>query len=119
MVPILLATVLAGGATAPAAAREPPSTGGSVRWTPLDPAEIASRATVPFHRVFSPSPFRTASYQLRTLSWPDLPMNGLSLMRLATPPNADADGIPYKVVNGRNYYSPGNLASDGVRFATG
>lgn len=116
LIAILLAVVLVGGATTPTAAREPPSTGGSVRWTPVDPAEIIGRASVPQHRVFSPSPFRTASYELRTLSWADLPMNGLSMMRLATPPNADKDGIPYKVVNGRNYYSPGNLAADGVRF---
>ena len=98
-----------------AAGREP-TTGGSVRWTPLDPSRIASLATVPADKPFSPSPFRVAGYSIRTLPWESLPMNGMSLLRLSTPPNADRDGISYKVVNGRNYYSPGNVASEGVRF---
>ena len=98
------------------AARVPPTTGGISRWTPLNPADLLSAATVPATRPFSPAPFRVAGYRIGTLDWGDLPLNGQSLMRLATPPNSDRDGIPYKVVNGRNYYSPGNIAADGVRF---
>jgi len=113
---IWLAVGLIVGATGPAAARVPPTTGGISRWTPLDPADLLSRATVPATRPFSPAPFREASYKIQTISWGDLPLNGERLMRLATPPNSDRDGIPYKVVNGRNYYSPGNIAEAGVRF---
>jgi hypothetical protein len=65
---------------------------------------------------FASVPFRTAASTIRTLDWPDLPLNGGTLPRLATPPNSDPEGIPYKVVNGKNYYSPGNLAGDGLRF---
>jgi hypothetical protein len=113
---IVLAVAMAGGVGAPVAARDAPVVGGGIRWTPLDPAALESRATVPSARPFTPSPFRVASYRIRTLEWADLPMNGLSLPRLATPPNSDADGIPYKVVDGKNHYSPGNIAADGVRF---
>jgi D-glucuronyl C5-epimerase-like protein len=113
---ILLAGALVFGETGLALARVPPTTGGSIRWTPLDPADLISRTTILPTRPFSPAPFRVAGYSIRTLAWGDLPLNGESLMRLATPPNADRDGIPYKVVDGRNYYSPGNIASDGVRF---
>lgn len=112
---MLLAAACLGVAAPPAAGREP-VVGGSVHWTPLDPADIHSRATLAPFAPLAPRPFRAASYQIRTLEWAALPTNGLSLPRLATPPNSDASGIPYKVVNGKNYYSPGNIASDGVRF---
>lgn len=104
---------------APSAAARDVVVSGTVRWTPLEAADIASRATVAPVSPISPRPFRVASYTIRTLAWADLPMNGLSLPRLATPPGADPVGIPYKVVNGKNYYSPGNIASDGVRFVDG
>jgi hypothetical protein len=115
LVPILLASALTLGPASVAAAREP-TTGGFVRWTPIDPATLPSRATVVGSRALSPSPFRVAAYDIRTLRWQDLPHNGLSLLSLSPPANGDAEGIPYKVVGGRNYYSPGNIASQGVRF---
>jgi hypothetical protein len=110
---IAVACVLA--STMPALARAP-TVVGDVHWTPLTASDILDRATLPGVGTFSPRPFRVAGYQIRTLDWAALPNNGLSLPRLATPPNSDPSGIPYKVVDGRNYYSPGNIASDGVRF---
>ncbi len=97
----------------PAAARQPIVAG---IFRPLGPADIMSRATVEPFAPRSPAPFRVAAYRVRTLSWQDLPLNGLSLPRLATPPGSDPSGIPYKFVNGKPYYSPGNIASDGIRF---
>jgi D-glucuronyl C5-epimerase C-terminus len=114
--PVLLAVALCLGPVGSATARETPTTAGFINWSPLDPADILSQATVPATRPFSPAPFRVAGYTIRTLAWADLPLNGSSLMRLRTPENSDRDGIPYKVVNGRNYYSPGNIAADGIRF---
>jgi hypothetical protein len=46
-------------------------------------------------------------------------MNGLKLLGLKFAPGSDAQGIPYKVVDGRRTYSPGNLGSDGLRFVDG
>ena len=112
--PILLAAALVLGPMTIAAARETPSTGD--RWTPIDPAALTSRATVASAEPFPSGVFRVATYDIRTLAWERLPLNGMSLMRLAIPLNADAEGIAYKVVNGRNYYSPGNIADEGIRF---
>ena len=103
----------------PAAARGPVVVGTGPVYTPLGTSDIVSRATVLGFQPFSPPPFRVAGYQIRTLGWSALPLNGLSLPRLATPPGADPSGIPYKVVNGKNYYSPGNIASEGIRFVDG
>lgn len=100
----------------PALGRDAPTIGGDIHWTPLAETDIRDRVTLAPVATFSPRPFRAAAYQIRTLNWAALPNNGNTLPRLATPPNADPSGIPYKVVNGRNYYSPGNIASDGVRF---
>lgn len=116
VVAILLAAVVALCPTGVALARGEPTTGGYVVWIPLDTAKLPSRATVTPEASFSPSPFRVAAYDIRTLPWEALPLNGMSLMRLRTPPNSDRDGIGYKVVNGKNYYSPGNVASEGIRF---
>ena len=113
-----LAIVAVSASVTPVAARDPIVTG-TTRYTPLDATDIVSRTSVPSFRPFAPAPFRVAGYQLRTLSWADLPLNGLSLPRLAKPPNSDAAGIPYKVVKGVNYYSPGNIASGGIRFVDG
>lgn len=114
---IPLAMTLAVGAAGSVAARAAPTTGD--RWSPIDPATLVSRAVVDPEPLFVPGTFRLATYHIRTLDWDRLPMNGYSLMRLLPPPNSDPDGIPYKVVNGRNFYSPGNIASDGVRFVDG
>jgi hypothetical protein len=103
----------------PVAARSPTVVGTGPVYTPLAADDIASRTTILGFKPFSPAPFRVAGYQIKTLSWAHLPLNGLSLPRLATPPGADPQGIPYKVVNGKNYYSPGNIASDGIRFVDG
>jgi D-glucuronyl C5-epimerase C-terminus len=97
-----------------AAAREAPTMGD--RWTPIDPATLVSRATVEPDPLVPPGTFRVATYSIRTLAWERLALNGMSLMRLTPPLNADADGIAFKVVNGRNYYSPGNIADEGIRF---
>lgn len=113
---VALAVACLATSAMPALARDGPTVRGDVHWTPLSASDILDRATLAPVATLSPRPFRAATYQIRTLAWSALPNNGLSLPRLATPPNADASGIPYKVVNGRNYYSPGNIASDGVRF---
>lgn len=114
---IPLAMALAAAVANPVAAHDAPTTGN--RWSPIDPSSLVSHAAVDPAPLFAPRTFRVATYQIRTLRWDQLPLNGDSLMRLLPPPNSDADGIPYKVVNGRNYYSPGNIASDGIRFVDG
>ena len=114
LVSLLLAAVLVAGSVLPVAAREAPSTGD--RYTPIDPTTLLSSATVPPDTLFPAGAFRVANYPIRTLAWERLPLNGMSLMRLTPLVNADAEGIAYKVVNGRNYYSPGNIADEGLRF---
>ena len=113
------ALVAATTSAMPVAARSPTVVGTGPIYTPLAADDIASTTTVLGFKPFSPAPFRVAGYEIRTLAWAKLPLNGLSLPRLATPPGADPQGIPYKVVNGKNYYSPGNIASDGIRFVDG
>lgn len=116
---LAFALIAATTAALPVAARDPIVVGSGPAYSPLGADDIASRTTLLGFKPFSPAPFRAAAYQIRTLAWAALPLNGLSLPRLATPPGADPDGIPYKVVNGRNYYSPGNIASEGIRFVDG
>jgi len=119
LIAVGLALVAATASALPAAGREPIVSGIAPVYTPLGDDDIVSSATVLGSKPFSPAPFRVAGYQIRTLSWAALPMNGQSLPRLATPPGADPSGIPYKVVLGKNYYSPGNIAADGIRFVDG
>jgi len=111
---LLLSALLALGSTVPAVARESPSTGD--RWSPIDPTTILSQAAVTPDPLLPAGTFRTASYSIRTLPWDRLPFNGLSLMRLVPLSNSDEDGIAWKVVNGRNYYHPGNIADEGIRY---
>jgi hypothetical protein len=113
------AVIAATAGALPAAAREPVVIGTGPVYTPLTEADIASRTTLLGYNPFSPAPFHVAGYRLRTLPWAALPMNGQSLPRLTTPPGSDPSGIPYKVVLGKNYYSPGNIAADGIRFVDG
>jgi hypothetical protein len=77
---------------------------------------IRSRATISPLPTFTVRPFAIAAVTIQTLAWPDLPMNGNPLLSLKVPPNSDADGIAYKIVDGRRVYSPGNLGSDGIRY---
>ena len=113
LIAVGLALVAITASAMPVAARKPIVAG---NFRPLGPEDIADRATVERFEPFSPAPFRVAAYRIRTLSWESLPLHGSSLPRLSTPPGADPEGIPYKVVNGKRYYSPGNIASDGIRF---
>jgi hypothetical protein len=112
-VPLLLTCVLT---IAPAAAfaRESPSTGDA--YTPIDPTTLIAQASVKPDPLLPDGTFRLATYGIRSLSWEQLPLNGRSLARLSRPSNADEDGIAYTVVNGRNYYHPGNIADEGIRF---
>ena len=114
VVPLLLVSALVLGPVAIVVAREPPTTGD--RWTPIDPQTLPARATVAPETPFPSGTFRVEEYAIQTLAWERLPLNGLSLMSLRDPVNGDADGIGYKVVKGRNYYSPGNIADQGIRF---
>lgn len=68
---------------------------------------------------FSTRPFAIAWVTIRTLAWADLPWNGKHLLNLKIAPGSDSNGIVYKVVDGRRVYSPGNLASDGIRYLDG
>lgn len=89
---------------------------GTTRHTPLPAGDILSRASAAPLPAFATRPFKVTAYTIRTLDWSSLHSNGLALPRLAKPPNSDRDGIPYKVVAGRNYYHPGNIASSGLSF---
>ena len=80
------------------------------------PVRVRDRAmTVPLPR-FTVRPFDISLASIRTLAWADLPMNGNAILSLKIPTNSDADGIVYKVIDGRRVYSPGNLGSDGIRY---
>lgn len=80
---------------------------------------ILDRAALAPLPKFSTRPFAIAWVTIRTLAWADLPWNGKHLLSLKVAPGSDSNGIVYKVVNGRRVYSPGNLASDGIRYLDG
>lgn len=119
LVAVALALVAVASSTMPVLARRPNIVGRGPIYTPLEPGEIRDLATLAGFEPFSPAPFRVASYEIETLSWADLPYNGGSLPKLAKPPNSDPAGVPYKRWNGKNYYSPGNIAFAGIRFVDG
>jgi len=112
-VPLLLVCLLT-VMPASAVARDSPTTGDA--YTPIDPSTLIADAKVSPDPLQPTGSFRVADYGIRSLPWEQLPLNGRSLARLTRPENADADGIAYTVVNGRNYYHPGNIADEGIRF---
>jgi hypothetical protein len=112
-VPLLLICLLT-IAPAAAIARESPTTGDA--YTPIDPSTLIAAATVSPDPLQPSGAFRVADYGIKSLAWDRLALNGRSLARLTRPDNADPDGIAYTVVNGRNYYHPGNIADEGIRF---
>jgi hypothetical protein len=122
LLPFVLAAALNVGFVAPPTTEPPLNDRGVIvvgqgpRYTPLGPEDIIDRADIPRAPAFATRPFRVTSYSLQTLEWAALSWNGLTMPSLAKPANSDADGIAYKVVDGRNYYSPGTLASRGVQF---
>lgn len=83
------------------------------------PASIRERAALAPLPPFVTPPFAISSATIQTLAWRDLPMNGLHLLNLKFAPGADAQGITFKTIDGRRVYSPGNLASDGLRYLDG
>ena len=113
LVSLLLVSLLT-IAPASALARERPVTGDA--YAPIDPATLIADATVSPDPLLPSGGFREATYGIKSLTWDRLPLNGRSLARLTRPDNADDDGIAYTVVNGRNYYHPGNIADEGIRF---
>jgi hypothetical protein len=118
-VAVALALVAVAASAMPVVARRPNAVGRGPIYTPLEPGEIENRATLVEFGPISPAPFRVASYDIATLSWADLPYNGGRPPKLAKPPNSDPAGVPYKRWNGKNYYSPGNIAFAGIRFVDG
>ena len=80
---------------------------------------MLDRATLGPLPAFATRPFAISWVTIRTLAWADLPLNGNALLSLKIAPGSDADGIVYKVVDGRRVYSPGNLANDGIRYVDG
>ena len=84
--------------------------------TPIPETALRSRADVTPVQPFATAPFRLAPYTIRTLSWAALPYNGRGLLSLRKPSDSDANGVPYKRVNGRAYYHPGNVAEQGCRY---
>jgi len=111
---ILVALVLTLLPTGVATARDSPSTGD--RYRPIDPATLIEQATVQPDPLLKSGTFRVATYGISSLAWERLPLNGRTLARLIPPTNGDADGIAYTVVGGKNYYHPGNIADEGIRF---
>ncbi len=95
---------------------EPPVERFVVDRTAIDPGTIRDRATVTRLPRFTVRPFAITWTTIRTLAWPDLPLNGHPILSLKFAVNSDAQGIPYKIVDGRRTYSPGNLGSDGLRY---
>ncbi|HEX7474223.1 MAG TPA: D-glucuronyl C5-epimerase family protein [Candidatus Limnocylindrales bacterium] len=88
-------------------------------WVPLGPDRILDRVALAPLPPFSTRPFAVSSATIRTLAWKDLPTNGSHLLSLQRAAGSDAQGITFKVINGRRVYSPGNLASDGDRYLDG
>jgi hypothetical protein len=85
----------------------------------LNAGSMRDRAALAPLPAFAPRPFAITTGAIRTLRWPDLPMNGLHLLKLKVVAGSDAQGITFKVIDGRRVYSPGNLASDGLRYLDG
>jgi D-glucuronyl C5-epimerase-like protein len=83
------------------------------------PVQILDRAALAPLPKFATRPFAIAWVTIQTLAWADLPMNGNALLSLKIAAGSDADGIVYKVVDGRRVYSPGNLGNDGIRYVDG
>ena len=83
------------------------------------PVRIFNRATLTPLPKFATRPFDISSVTIRTLAWADLPLNGKTLLSLKLAAGADAEGIVYKVVDGRRVYSPGNLGDEGIRYVDG
>jgi D-glucuronyl C5-epimerase C-terminus len=84
--------------------------------TPIPESAILSRADVRPVRPFLPVPFRLNLYTIKTLPWAALPYNGQAILSLRKPADSDANGVPYKRVDGRAYYHPGNLGDQGCRY---
>lgn len=103
-------------------ARSHPS-GAPPAWTPPPtptpvplPSLIATASAVPVTKL-PVGVFRAAPYSLPRLAWRSLPYNSLGFLSTKlTAPGTDADGIPYKHVNGRLYYNPGTIAQQGCRY---
>jgi len=112
-VPLLLVSLLT-VMPEPVLARDSPTTGDA--YTPIDPATLIADSKVSPDPLQPSGAFRVADYDIRSLAWDRLALNGRSLARLTPAANADPDGIAYTVVNGRNYYHPGNIADEGIRF---
>ncbi len=83
------------------------------------PVQILDRATLGRLPTFTTRPFAIAWVTIRTLAWADLPLNGSALLSLKIAAGSDADGIVFRVVDGRRVYSPGNLGNDGIRYVDG
>lgn len=78
---------------------------------------IIERAVVAPAPTFRAGAFRASAYTIARLAWSRLPYNGLGLLSTSlTGRHEDADGIPYKIVNGVNYYNPGTIAMQGCRY---
>ena len=85
----------------------------------VGPGPILDRADLAPLPKFSTRPFAVAWVTIQTLAWADLPWHGKHLLSLKIAPGSDSNGIVFKVINGRRVYSPGNLASDGIRYLDG
>jgi hypothetical protein len=83
------------------------------------PVRIIDRAALAPLPKFATRPFAISWVTIRTLDWADLPWNGKHLLSLKVAAGSDANGIVYKTIDGRRVYSPGNLASDGLRYVDG
>ena len=83
------------------------------------PVRILDRAALAPLPTFATRPFAISWVTIQTLPWADLPLNGRHLLSLKIAAGSDSNGIVYKVINGRRVYSPGNLASDGIRYVDG
>jgi len=112
----LVALVMPAGSLARADSSLAPSRDAASAFAPV---AIRDRATLGRLPTFAIRPFAISWVTIRTLAWADLPLNGSALLSLKIAAGADADGIVFKVVDGRRVYSPGNLGNDGIRYVDG
>jgi hypothetical protein len=94
-----------------------------IGWSTVTPEPVAAASysvaraqrLQPAAGVDGASGFRVRTFELRALGWHQLSPAGDQLPRVEMAPPLDRDGLPMVRVDGRLYYSPTDLAMNGVR----
>jgi hypothetical protein len=76
---------------------------------------LALVASAPVSVAAEVATYRTRDFDLRPLEWRQLSFHGWPTPPLPAPPPTDADGIVLFRWNGRYYYRPAGIASNGIK----